>query len=118
MIQEMTSSLESAELRYNRSHAAPFQRHGAPPKILPQSDISFHNTANCESTDLLIRKSNSGLGSRQKILTTLIPTLGSANFSLLTLTPLPTPPFVSGLSNLFALYQTIKHEKSKRFFQT
>jgi len=37
MIQEMTSFLESAELRYNRSHAAPFQRHGAPPKIMPQS---------------------------------------------------------------------------------
>jgi len=26
MIQEMTSSLESAALRHNRSHAAPFQR--------------------------------------------------------------------------------------------
>jgi len=33
MIQEMTSSLESAELRYIRSRAAPFQRHCAPPKI-------------------------------------------------------------------------------------
>jgi len=32
MIQEMTSSLESAVLRYNRSRAALFQRHGAPPK--------------------------------------------------------------------------------------
>jgi len=74
MIQEMTSSLESAELRYNRSHAAPFQSHGAPPKIMPQSDISFHNTANCESIDLLTWQSNSGLGSRQKNLTTSIPT--------------------------------------------
>ena len=51
MIQEMTSSLESAVLRYNRSRAV---------KIMPQSDILFHNTANCESIDLLTRQSNSG----------------------------------------------------------
>jgi len=116
MIQEMTSFLESAELRYNRSHAAPFQRHGARPKIIPQSDISFHNTANCESIDLLIRQSNLGFGSRQKNLTTPIPTPESANFSLLTLTALPTPPSVSGLSNLFTLYQIIKHEKIQAVF--
>jgi len=66
MIQEMKSFLESAELRYNRSHAALFQRHGVPPKLMPQSDISFHNTANCQCIDLLIRQSNSGLGGRQK----------------------------------------------------
>ena len=117
MIQEMISSLESAEFPYNRSHAAPFQRHGAPPKIIPQSDISFHNTANCESVDLLIRQFNSGLGGRQKNLTTPIPTPESANFSLLTLTPLQTPPSVSGLSNLFALYQIIKHENIQAVFQ-
>jgi len=115
MIQEMTSSLESAEFPYNRSHAAPFQRHGAPPKIIPRSDISFHNTANCESVDLLIRQFNSGLGSRQKNLMTPIPTPESANFSLLTLTPLQTPPSVSGLSNLFALYQIIKHVNPSYF---
>ena len=107
----MTSSLKSAELRYNRSHAAPFQRHGAPPNIMPQSDISFHNTANCESIDLLIRQSNSWLGSLQKNLTTPILTPESANFSLLTFTPFPTPPSVSGLSNVFVLFQIIKHEK-------
>jgi len=67
MIQEMTSYLERAELRYHRSQAAPFQRHGAPPRIMPQDDISFHNTANCESIDLLIRQSKSALGSRRKI---------------------------------------------------
>jgi len=83
----MTSSLESAELRYIRSRAAPFQGHGAPPKIMPQSDISFHNNANCGSIDLLIRQSNSGLGSPQKNLTTPIPTPESENFSLLSLTP-------------------------------
>jgi len=109
----MSSSLGSAELRYNRSHAALSQRHGAPPKIMPQSDISFHSTANC---DLLIRQSNSGFGSRQKNLTTLIPTPESANFSLLTLIPLPTPPSVSGLSNLLSLYQIIKHEKIQAVF--
>ena len=38
----MTSSLESAELRYNRAHAAPFQSHGAPPKITPR--VIFHST--------------------------------------------------------------------------
>jgi len=81
MIQEMTSSLESAELRYNRSHAAPFREHGSPPKLLPQSDISFYNTANCESIDLLLQQSNSGLGSRQKNLTTSIPTPESATSS-------------------------------------
>jgi len=69
MFQEMTSSLERTELRYNRSHAAAFQRHGAPLKIMPQGDISFHNTANCEPIDLLIRQSKSGLGSRRTILT-------------------------------------------------
>ena len=84
--------MESAKLRYNVSHAAPLQRHDAPPKIMPQSDISFHNTANCESIDLLIRQFNSGLGSRQKILTTPILTPESATYSLLTLTLLPTPP--------------------------
>ena len=67
MIQEMISSSKSAELRYNRSRAAPFQRHGARPKILSQSDISFHNTANCEWIDLRIRQSNLKLGGRQKI---------------------------------------------------
>jgi len=113
MSQEMTSFLESAELRYDRSHAAPFQRHGAPPKIMPQSDILFHNTANCESIDLLIRQSNSRLGSRQKNLTTP----ESATFSnLLTLTPLPTPPSAPSLSNLFAFYQIIKHEKIQAVF--
>jgi len=105
-------ALESAELRYNRSHAAPFQRQGAPPKIMPQSDISFHNTANCESTDLLIGQSNSGLGIRYKHLTTP----ESADFILLTLTPLPTPPSLSELSNLFTLYQIIKHEKIQAVF--
>ena len=107
----MTSSLESAALRYNRSHASPFQRHGAPQKILPQSDISFHNTANCESIDLLTRQSNLGLGSWQKNLTTPIPEW--ANFSVLTLTLLPTPPSVSGL---LALYQIIKHENTQAVF--
>jgi len=96
MIQEMASPLESVEFRYNRSHAAPFQRHGALLKILPQSDILFHNAANCESIVLLIRQSSSGLGSRKKNLTILIPTPESANFSLLTLTPVPSPPSVSG----------------------
>jgi len=67
--------LKSAELRCNRSRTAHFQRHGTPPKIMPRSDISFHNTANCESIDLLIRQSNSGLGSQQKNLTTLIQIL-------------------------------------------
>jgi len=47
----MASPLENAELRHIRSHAAPFQRHGAPPKLMPQSDISFHNNANYESID-------------------------------------------------------------------
>jgi len=112
----MTCSLNSAELRCNRSYAAPFQRLGATPKIMPQSDISFHNTANCESTDLLIRQSDSGLGSRQKNLTTPIPTPESATFSLLTLTPLPTPPSVPRLSNLFALYQIMKNEKIQAVF--
>jgi len=116
MIQEMTSYLGSAELRYNRSRAASFQRHGTPPKIMPQSDISFHNAANCESIDLLMRQSNSGLGSRQKNLTTLIPTPESVNFSFLTLTPLLTPPSASGLSNVFALYQIFKHEKTQAVF--
>jgi len=83
---------------------------------MPQSDISFHNTANCEYTDLLIRQSNSGLGSRQKNLTTPIPTPESATFSLLTLTPLPTQPSVPRLSSLFALYQIIKHEKIQAVF--
>jgi len=102
-------------LRYIRSGAAPFQMHGAPPKLTPQSDISFHNNANCESIDLLIQQSNSGLGSRQKNLTTPIPE--SENFSLLTLTSMPpTLPSVSGLSNLFALYQIIKHEKIQAVF--
>jgi len=32
MIQKMSSSLEIAELGYNRSHAALSQRHGSPPK--------------------------------------------------------------------------------------
>jgi len=81
---------------------------------MPQGDISFHNTANCESIDLLIRQSKSRLGSRRKNLT--IPTPGSATFSLLTLSRLPTPPSVSGLSNLFALYQIIKHEKIQAVF--
>jgi len=112
----MTSCLESAELHYIRSRAAPFQRHGAPPKIMPQSDISFHNNASCEPIDLLIRQSNPGLGSQQKNLTTQIPTPESENLSLLTLTPMKIPPFVSGLSNLFALYQIIKHEKNPGCF--
>jgi len=111
----MTSSLESEKLRCNRSHAAPFQMHGAPPKIMPQSDISFHNTANREFTDLLMRQSYARLGSRQKNWTTPIPTPESANFSLLTLTPLPAPS-VSGLSNVFALYQIIKLEKIRSVF--
>ena len=77
-----------------------------PPVSAPASKWYFvHNTANCESIDLLIRQSNSGFGSRQKNLTTPIPTPESANFNLLTLTALPTPPSVSGLSNLFTLYQ-------------
>ena len=42
MIQEMTSSLESAELRYNRAHAAPFLSPGAPQKIMPR--VIFHST--------------------------------------------------------------------------
>ena len=42
MIQGMTSSLEIAEFRYNRAHAAPFQSHGAPPKIMPR--LIFHST--------------------------------------------------------------------------
>jgi len=117
MVQEMTSSLESAEFRCNHSHAAPFQRHGAPPKIMPESDISFHNTANCESIDLLLRQSNSGLGDRQKNLTTPIPTPESTNFCLLTLTPVPTPHSVSGLSNLLALHQIIKHINSDCFYK-
>ena len=85
----MTASLERVELRCIRSHAACFQRHGSPPKIMPQTDISLHNTANCESIDLLIRQSNSGLGNWQKNLTIPIPTPGLANFSLL------TDPFVN-----------------------
>ena len=58
MNQEMTSSFESSELRYNRSHPAPFQRQGACTAknnaATAQSDISFHNTAICESIDLLM----------------------------------------------------------------
>ena len=81
-------------------------------KLMPQNDISQNdNNANCESVDLLIPQSNSGLWSRQENLTTPIPTLESENFSFLTLNHMPTPPSVSGLSNLFALYQIIKHEK-------
>jgi len=60
--------------------------------------------------------SNSRLGSRQKSLTTPIPTRKSEIFSLLTLTPMPTLPSVSGLSNLCALYQIIKHEKNPGCF--
>jgi len=116
MIQEIKSSLESAELRYMRSRAASFQRHGVPPKTMPQSDISFHNTANRESVDLLIRQTNSRLGSRQKTLTTPIPTPEPANFSFLIFTPLPTPPSVSGLSNVFTLYQITKREKIQVVF--
>ena len=63
-----------------------------------------------------LRQSNSRLGNRQKNLMTPIPTRESENFSLLTLTSLPTPPFASGLSNLFALYQIIKHEKIRAVF--
>ena len=62
----MTSSLESGQLRYNRSPTAPFQRHGTPPKIMPQNDISFPNTANCESIDLLIGQSTQDLGVGRK----------------------------------------------------
>jgi len=79
-----------------------------------QSDISFHNNAN-----LLIYRYGSltqGLGIFRKNLTTPIPTPVSENFSLLTLTPMPTPPSVSGVSNLFALYQIIKHEKIRVVF--
>jgi len=83
---------------------------------MPQNDISFHNIANCESVDLLIRQSNSGLWSRQKNLTTPITTPESKNFSLLTLTRMPTPSSVSRLSNLFALHQIIKHEKNPGCF--
>ena len=40
----------------------------------------------------------------------------STAFSLLTLTPLPTPHSVLGLSNLFTLYQLIKPEKIQAVF--
>jgi len=43
--------------------------------------------------------------------------LGVGNFQLTDFDPLPTPPSVSGLSNLFALYQIIKHEKIQAVFQ-
>jgi len=107
--------LECAELRYNRSHAAPFQRHGAPPKRMLQSDISCHNTANCESIDLLIRQSNSGLGVGRKIWRPRFR-LRSRKILLNDFHPFSDSTFLSRLSNVFALYQIIKHEKIQAEF--
>jgi len=89
----MTSSLESTELRYIRSRAAPIQRHGAPPKIMPQSDISFHSNANCESIDLLIRQSIPGLGNRQKKIDDPDSDPGVGKFQLTDFDPYADPTF-------------------------
>ena len=88
----MTNSSKSGEFRYLRSRAARFRRNGAPPKTMPQSDISFQITATCESIDLLIRQFNSGLGCGQKTFC------------------------IRELLSLFALYQIIKHGKIQAVF--